>query len=73
MQTVINEVLKPEFWTPGPNSWDSTCQGWSLLPLHQIKRHGKEQRKEVYYSAWDTCGKRRSRHSAPFQPSERQT
>jgi hypothetical protein len=43
--------MKPEFWTPGPNSWASTCQVWSLAPICQIKRQGEWQRKESYYKA----------------------
>jgi hypothetical protein len=36
--------LKPEFWTQGPNSWDSTCQ---VQPhsKSQIKRHGEGREK----------------------------
>jgi hypothetical protein len=37
----------------GPNSWDSTCQFWPLTPICKIKRHGKGQRKEIYYMVGD--------------------
>jgi hypothetical protein len=47
-------MLKLGFWTPGPNSWDSTWQVWPLAPKRQIKRHGDRQRKEVYYTVQDT-------------------
>jgi hypothetical protein len=47
-------LLKLEFWTPGPNSWDSTCQVWPFVLISQIKRHGEGQRKETYHPAQDT-------------------
>jgi hypothetical protein len=48
--------LKQEFWTQGPNSWDSICQVWPPAPKCQIKRHGEGRER--------TCqGKRQSKHS----------
>jgi hypothetical protein len=41
-------ILKPEFETPGPNFWISTCQAQLLTPIGQIKGHSEGQRKEVY-------------------------
>jgi hypothetical protein len=35
----------------GPNSWDSACQIQPLTPACQIKRHGKRQRNEIYYTS----------------------
>jgi hypothetical protein len=42
-------ALKQEFWTPSPNSWDSTCQVHPFDHIYPIKRHDKGQRKEIYY------------------------
>jgi hypothetical protein len=53
MNTVRNEVLKPEINTPGPDSWDYTCQIHPLTTVGQIKTYGKEQRQEIYYMVWD--------------------
>jgi hypothetical protein len=52
-QTMSTLTLKPEFWTQGPNSWDSTCQVRTLAPICQVKRHGVRQRKEIYHMAQD--------------------
>jgi hypothetical protein len=49
MEAEIREMLKPEFWTPSPNSWASTCQAQPLASICNIKNHGEGQRKEVYY------------------------
>jgi hypothetical protein len=37
--------VKLEFWTQGPNFWASTCQVQPLVPICQIKSHGKGPRK----------------------------
>jgi hypothetical protein len=56
--------LKPEFWTQGPNCWNSTCQVWPLAPKCQIKRHSKDR--EWCITWLGTChGKRQSKHSFP--------
>jgi hypothetical protein len=42
---------------PGNNSWDSICQVCPLNPISEIKRHGKELRKEVCYATGACQGK----------------
>jgi hypothetical protein len=39
--------LKPEFWTPGPNSWDSTCQIQPLTHIWQVKKHGESRERFI--------------------------
>jgi hypothetical protein len=59
--------MKLEFWTQGPNSWDSVCQVWPPAPKRQIKRHGEgRERRLITY-----CGKRQSKQSAHLQPSSK--
>jgi hypothetical protein len=47
---VENIIMKPDFWTQGPNSLDSIYQVQPSTPKHQIRW---SQRKEIYYTAWD--------------------
>jgi hypothetical protein len=54
-------IVKLEFWTPSSNSWYSSHQVQPLALICQIKKHGEGQRKEIYYMAQNTCGKRQSK------------
>jgi hypothetical protein len=45
--------MKPEFLSPGLNSWISTCQIRPFAPIYQIKRNGEGLRKEIYYTIQD--------------------
>jgi hypothetical protein len=62
-------LMKPEFWTQGPKSWDSICQVWPCIPKCQIKRHGEGRKRRLMTWRGTCCGKRQSKHSAHPQPS----
>jgi hypothetical protein len=67
--SVFMLVLKLEFWTQGPNSWDSICWVQPPTPKCQIKRHG-EGRERRFIIWLGTCyGKRQSKQSVHSQPS----
>jgi hypothetical protein len=60
-------IVKLEFWTQGPNSWDSTRQFQPLALTLQLKRHG-EGRERRFIMPLGTCrGKRQGKHSVHLQ------
>jgi hypothetical protein len=56
-------ILKLEFWTQDPHSWDSICQIQPPAPKRQIKRHGEGREKRFITRLRTWHGKKQSKHS----------
>jgi hypothetical protein len=58
-------ILKPKFWTQGPNSWDPICQVRPLTPKPPIKRPGEGGRERRFVTRLGTFVGRGRRSTQP--------
>jgi hypothetical protein len=62
--------VKLEFSDPKSKLLSFHMSGPATYPLCQVKSHGEEQRKEMYYTATTHFGKKQSKHSVNLQGTD---